>query len=254
MPHTRDPLRRFKTGLALPGLSYLAVGIQEVLLGVVKVLLLRQVFLMQDLEVSTWNLLPNSNLDPRIFARPQMSNKLASAGRAALRVPIRLVARQLLNISRVIIPHKRPEPTLIRRPPRIIKPKLCAVRMLAVLARAIPPVIQNLVRLWVVLQNDEAGVEVGLVELVLVLGLVRVEGEGEGVCGRVDVPVVHQPLHGEVEVVEDCVGVEVDAGVVVLEDLGDDGGFHPGGTTVFGGLDADEVVLVAVNFCYNIKT
>lgn len=51
---------------------------------------------------------------------------------------------------------------------------------------------------------------------------------------------------------EDGVGVEVDAGVVIFEDLAHDGGLFPGGAAVRVGSDFDVVVFVAVNLgCEN---
>lgn len=66
----------------------------------------------------------------------------------------------------------------------------------------------------------------------------------------VETPVVHQPLKGKFEAVEDSVRVEVDASLVLLEDLGDDGGLFPRRAAVFGVFDCDVVILVSVDFSY----
>jgi hypothetical protein len=52
-----------------------------------------------------------------------------------------------------------------------------------------------------------------------VLG-VWVVGESHGVVLGVDAPVVHQPLHGEIQLVKEGVGVDEDTDVMLLKDLG----------------------------------
>jgi hypothetical protein len=64
----------------------------------------------------------------------------------------------------------------------------------------------------------------------------------------VKLPVVHEPLEGEVEAVEDGIGVEENAGLVLLEDLGQDRGLLPRVAAVLKGIgDVDVVVLVTVD-------
>lgn len=120
--------------------------------------------------------------------------------------------------------------------------------MLAALVGAVLPLLQDLKRLLVVLENDETSVEVNLSKLVLVVLGVGIGSEGERVGVGVQLPVVHEPLEGEVEAVEDGIRVEEDAGLVLLEDLGQDRRLLPRVSAVLKGIgDVDVVVLVAVD-------
>lgn len=56
---------------------------------------------------------------------------------------------------------------------------------------------------------------------------VGIVGEGKGVVLGRNAPVVHEPLEGEVETVEESVGVDEDADVVLLQNLREDGGLLP---------------------------
>jgi hypothetical protein len=98
------------------------------------------------------------------------------------------------------------------------------------------------------LRDDETSVEHELAELVLVVLTIGVNGEGEGVVDGVDVPVVQKPLKGKIEVLEDGIGIEIDASLVLLEDGGDDRGLFPRSATILRLLDGDEIVLVTVDF------
>ena len=66
----------------------------------------------------------------------------------------------------------------------------------------------------------------------------------------VKTPVVHEPLKWKFEAIEDGVGIDIDAGLVLLEDFGDDGGLFPRCPSVSKVVDCDVVILVSVNFSY----
>jgi hypothetical protein len=81
--------------------------------------------------------------------------------------------------------------------------------------------------------------------------VVRVVGKGERVGIGVELPVVHEPLKGQVEVVEDGIRVKEDAGLVLLEDLGQNRGLLPRVAAILKGIgDVNVVVLVTVVLGY----
>jgi len=79
---------------------------------------------------------------------------------------------------------------------------------------------------------------------------VGIVGEGEGVVLGRNAPVVHEPLEGKVETVEESVGVDEDADVMLLEDLREDGWLLPGIATVGVSVDRDVLILVSVDLGY----
>jgi hypothetical protein len=83
--------------------------------------------------------------------------------------------------------------------------------------------------------------------LIHVVLVVRIVGKGQRVGVGVKLPVVHEPLEGKIEVVENGIGVKENAGLVLLEDLGQNRGLLPGVAAVLKGIgDVNIVVLVTV--------
>lgn len=204
--------------------------------------------LVEELQELTWHLLADKDLDPVLLAGPQVLNELALAARVTLREAVGLCARKGDDIGGgVVVANVGTEATLVSWLAGTVGAEVNAVRVLAARLRALLPGIEDLVCLLVVLQNDETGVEVNATELVLVVGVLGVEGQSEGVGGGVKTPVVHEPLKGDVKVVNDGIGVHENAGVVVLEDLTNDGRLGPRCATVGRRNEVDEVVLVTVD-------
>ena len=61
-------------------------------------------------------------------------------------------------------------------------------------------------------------------------------------------PVVHQPLERDIQVVKDSIGVKIDASLVISQDLGDNDRFLPRRASVGVLIDVDEIVLVSMDF------
>lgn len=202
---------------------------------------------MEHLEIRPRDLQADKDLDPAVLAGPQVADEAALTLGIAVREAVGVGAGQLADVVGVVVADKGAEAALVGRAAGRVGAELDALGVLAVLLGTAGPGVHDLVRLGVVLRDDEARVEHQLAKLVLVVLAVGVDGEGERVVAGVEVPVVEQPLKGQVEVLEDGVGVEVQARLVVLEDGGDDGGLFPRRATVLGLLDGDEVVLVAVD-------
>lgn len=220
----------------------------EILLGNVKFRLCLKELLVEHFEVGAWNLLADKDLDPAVLSSPQVTDEAALALGIAVRETVGVGAGELLDVVGIIVSDKGAETALISRAAGRVCAELDAFGVLAVLLGTSRPGVHNLVGLGVVLRDDESGVEHELAKLVLVVLAVRVDGQGERVVGGANVPVVQKPLERKVEVLEDGVGIEVQAGLVLLEDGGDDRGLFPRSTTVLGLLDGDKVVFVAVDF------
>lgn len=202
---------------------------------------------MEELEIASGNLLADKHLDPAVLSGPQVADEASFALGIAVRETVGVSTGQLPDVVGVVIADEGAKAALVRGPAGRVGAELDALGVLAVLLGASRPGVHDLVRLGVVLRNDEAGVEHELAELVLVVLAVGVHGQGQGVVARIEVPKVQQPLKGKVEVLEDGVGVEVQTGLVLLEDGGDDGGLFPRGAAILGLLNGDKVVLVTVN-------
>lgn len=112
---------------------------------------------------------------------------------------------------------------------------------------AIRPCVEDIESSVVVLRDDEAGVEVVLPELVLVVVLRRVEGEGERVRLRSKAPVVQQPFEGQIKMVEDGIGIDENANVVVSKNLRQNRGLLPRIAAVLELLNVDVVVFVTMD-------
>lgn len=203
---------------------------------------------MEHFEVGTGNLLANKDLDPAVLSSPQVADEAALALGIAVRETVGVGAGELLDVVGVVVADKSAETALVSGSAGRVGAELDAFGVLAVLLGASRPRVHNLVGLGVVLRDDEAGVEHELSKLVLVVLAVGVNSKGERVVGGADVPVIQEPLKGKIEVLEDGVGIEVQARLVLLEDGGDDRCLFPRRATVLGLFDGDKVVLVAVDF------
>ncbi len=88
---------------------------------------------------------------------------------------------------------------------------------------AFVPCLQNLHDLVIVLNNHEAGVCIGAVKAIRVVlwrvGIPRILGHYNRVL-RLDIPVVHHPLHRYVQETECGIGVQEDDKLVVLDQIG----------------------------------
>lgn len=219
----------------------------EVLFGNVKLGLLVEKLLVEQLKIAPGDLLADKHLDPAVLARPQVADEASFALGIAVRETVGVGAGQLPDVVGVVVSDKGAEAALVGGPAGRVGAELDALGVLAVLLGASRPGVHDLVRLGVVLRHDEARVEHELAELVLVVLAVGIDGQGEGVVARVEVPKVQQPLERKVEVLEDGVGIKVQAGLVLLEDGGDDGCLFPRGAAILGLLNGDKVVLIAVD-------
>lgn len=202
---------------------------------------------MEGLEESTRELLANGDLDVIVLAGPEVLDELTLAARATLRETVALGAREFLDILGIIIADVGTEATLIGGFTGAVLSELGTLGVGAAIVGTLLPGVHDLKRLLVVLGNDETSVEVDLAELVLVVLMGRIGGKCHGVGVGVKVPVVHDPLKGEVEMIKDGVRVKINAGLVLLENLGHDRGLLPGSATVLISVDVDVVVLVTVD-------
>lgn len=202
---------------------------------------------MEGLEKSAGEHVADNNLKPILLAQPDVLDELAHAALVRLGETVGLCAGQLLDFVGVIVAHKGAEAALVGGLPALAVSELGAARVLAALVGAIVPVLEDFIRLVLVLHDHEASVEEQLAESVVVVLDIGVDGEGEGVVVRRDAPVVHEPFEREIEMVEEGVGINKDADVVVLEDLGQDRWLLPRITAILVGVDLDVVVLVAVD-------
>lgn len=188
---------------------------------------------MEQLQEVPGNLLLDEELHPPVLAGPQVLDELALAVGPALGEPVRLRARKLLDIPRVVVADEVAEAALVRGASGHVNAPPGAPRVHPSVVGADLPGLEDLVRLLVVLGDDEAGVEVELAELVPVVAQVRVGCHGQRVGLGVDVPVVHQPLERQVEAVENGVRVEVDACLVIFEDFANHGRLLPRCSPIF---------------------
>lgn len=206
---------------------------------------------MEHLQQRTGDLLADDHLDVVLLAGPEMLDELSVAARSTLGETVGLSAGKILDVLGVIVADVGTEATLVGGLSGAVLSELDTVRVLATLVGAVLPLLEDFKGLLVVLENDEASVEVDLVELVHVVLVVRIVGKGERVGIGVELPVVHEPLKGQVEVVEDGIGVKEDAGLVLLEDLGQNRGLLPRVAAILKGIgDVNVVVLVTVVLGY----
>ena len=202
---------------------------------------------MEHLQQVTGDLLADDDLDVVLLSGPEMLNELSVAARLGLGETVGFGARKILDVLGVVVSDVGTETTLVGRLSGAVLSELDTVGVLATLVGAVLPLLENLKGLLVVLENDEAGVQVNLLELVHVVLVVRIVSESQRVGVGVELPVVHEPLKRQVEVVEDGIGVKEDAGLVLLEDLGQNRGLLPRVAAVLKGVgDVNVVVLVTV--------
>ena len=220
----------------------------QVFLGKVKVLLLLVEEVLDSRQELAGELVSGDNLDESRLAAPHVSDEGTLALRRIFGETVGLRAGESLDISLVVVSHVCTETTLISRTTELVETEVNAAGVLATFVSALIPVLKDLEGLLGVLQDDEASIEVELTELVLVVGKVGIPGERESVLLRINLPVVHQPLKREIEVVEDGIRVNENTGLVLLEELADDVRLLPRGTAVFGRIECDKVVLVTVEF------
>jgi hypothetical protein len=202
---------------------------------------------VEHLEQITGDLLADDNLDVVLLSGPEMLDELSFTSRLALGETVGLSAREILDVLGVIVADVGTEATLVGRLSGAVLSEIDTVGVLATLVGAVLPLLEDLKGLLVVLENDETSVEVDLVELVHVVLVGRVVGKCQRVGVGVELPVVHEPLKRQVEVVEDSIRVKEDASLVLLEDLGQNRGLLPRVAAVLKGIgDVNVVVLVTV--------
>lgn len=220
----------------------------QVPLGHEEILLLVHKLSVESLEQHAGELLADGHLDVVLLSSPEMLDELAVASRAALGEAVGLSALELLDVLGVIVADVGTEATLVGRLAGAVLSEVDTLGVLAAFVGAVLPLLQDLERLLVVLENDETSVEINLSKLILVVLGVGIGSESHRVGVGVKLPVVHEPLEGEVEAVEDGVGIEENAGLVLLEDLGQDRGLLPRVAAVLKGIgDVDVVILVTVD-------
>lgn len=165
----------------------------------------------------------------------------------ALREPVGLIARQLFDIFLVVVANIRPESTLVRRAPWLRLSEFLAFGMLPIFVGTVVPRVQNLECALVVLGNDEASVDICVVELVFIVKYIRIEGEGQRIDLGIDRPVIHDPFERDCEVVEDGVRVDEDARLVSFQEFGHHNGLLPGCSSVRELFNIDVVILVSMD-------
>jgi hypothetical protein len=215
-------------GLLLRDLDLLSGSLgHEIFLGNVKFRLGLEELLVKHFEIGAGNLLADKDLDPAVLSGPQVTNEAALTLGIAVRETVGVGAGELLDVLGVVVADEGAETALVSGSAGRVGAELDAFGVLAVLLGTSRPCVHDLVGLGVVLRDNEASVEHELSKLVLVVLAVGVDSKGERVVGGADVPVVQEPLKRKVEVLEDGVGIEVQARLVLLEDGGDDGGLFP---------------------------
>lgn len=182
---------------------------------------------MEHFEIVAGNLLADKDLDPAVLSGPQVADEATLALGIAVREAVGVGAGELLNVVGVVVADESAESALVSGSAGRVGAELDAFGVLAVLLGTSRPCVHNLVGLGVVLRDDEASVEHDLSKLVLVVLAVGVDGKGERVVGGADVPEVQEPLERKIKVLEDGVGIEVYARLVLLENGGNDGGLFP---------------------------
>jgi hypothetical protein len=231
----------------MPSLRYLVGPGHHISLGDEELGLLVDELLVEHLQQVTRDLLADDDLDVVLLSGPEMLDELSVAARLGLGETVGFGARKILDVLGVIISDVGTETTLVGRLSGAVLSELDTVGVLATLVGAVLPLLENLESLLVVLENDETSVEVNLLELVHVVLVVRIVSESQRVGIGVELPVVHEPLKRQVEVVEDGIGVKEDASLVLLEDLGQNRGLLPRVAAVLKGVgDVNVVVLVTV--------
>ncbi|KAI6752411.1 hypothetical protein HG530_013780 [Fusarium avenaceum] len=136
------------------------------------------------------------------------------------RLPRSLRAGKREDLVAVLVADECAETALVGWLPALTVAELGATGELAAFVGAVVPLLEDLVDLLLVLHDHEAGVEEQVAPTVAVVLGVGVVGEGHGVVLGVDAPVVHKPLHGEIQLVEEGVGVDEDTDIMLLKDLG----------------------------------
>lgn len=111
--------------------------------------------------------------------------------------------------------------------PALSVAELSAAGKFAAIVGTVIPLLEDLVCLVLVLHDHETSVQEQVSSSVAVMLGVGIVGEGEGVVLGRNAPVVHEPLEGKVETVEESVGVDEDTDVVLLQNLREDGGLLP---------------------------
>jgi hypothetical protein len=235
------------TLVSLKHVHYLVLPGHDISLRDEELGLLVEELLVEHLQQITRDLLADDDLDVVLLSGPEMLDELSFTSRLALGETVGLSARKILDVLGVIVTDVGTETTLIGRLSGAVLSEVDTVGVLATLVGAVLPLLENLKGLLVVLENDETSVEVDLVKLVHVVLVGRIVGKSQRVGVGVKLPVVHEPLKRQVDVVEDGIGVKEDAGLVLLEDLGQNRGLLPRVAAVLKGIgDVNVVVLVTV--------
>lgn len=212
----------------------------------VKLCLRSQVFRVEILQVWAWHLPPRENLEESVLPGPQVADECAIAPRMGLGEAVCLIAGELLDVVGVVIPDIGAKSSLVCRSAGVIRPELGAFRVAAPVVWTVLPGVQDLKGSCVVLRYKKSRIEVLLSELVLVPLVRRVKGERQGVGGRANLPVVHQPFEQQVQVSEQSIGVDVYAGLVLCQELRNDCWFFPGSAAIKETVHRYIVVLVSV--------
>ena len=211
---------------------------------------------MQNLQPRARHELTSRLLEPRPLSGPQVRDEDTLALSLAGLKTVAFRAGHFLDVRTVVVADEQRETTLVGRMAGTSESVVVALRVFGSRGRAIPPILQQIEGLVVLRDNHETGVDPGRALGVehggfAAIGPLGVLSDGDGVLVGVDLPVVHEPLDGHVEVVEDGITVDVDDNVVLFEELGDDGGFQPRASTVLAIFDLDVVVRVAVDLAVN---
>lgn len=115
---------------------------------------------MEYFKIWPWNLFPNKDLDPIVLAGPQMADEPALAARIAVRVTVGLAARELLDVLGEVVSDKGTKATLVGGFAGVVQAELDAFGMGTAIVGTCLPGIHDLVRLFVVLDNYKASIQV----------------------------------------------------------------------------------------------
>lgn len=190
----------------------------------------------------------DARLEQAPLLQPEVPHEFAFAVRAALGIAVGLRAWNAHEIIRLVefVADVIGKSTLFGGPGIL---PVAAVRVFDFVVGTGRPRREHVVCSWYVLRDDEPSVIGDLAVAVFVPLLVGVESHGESGFLGDDAPAVEEPFEWEREVREDGIGVDGDAHVVRFEDAGESGGLGPIRGAVRLLVDADEVVLVAVDRC-----
>ena len=187
-----------------------------------------------------------------VLIEPVVADEFALAvANLDAREAVRLAAVELLDVLLVVVADVLAECRLL------VELGLLPLRAVGVsdIVGAFVPRLENGHDLLVVLNDHKTGVGVCAVETVgVVLRLFRIPRvlrHDERVV-RLDVPIVHHPLHGKVHEAKSRIGIEENNELVILDQVGQRRWLDPGCVPVFKFVRMDKFVVVTVDLSVGV--